>query len=149
MLLQIHLVRNNVLGFGFLMPHEEYPDKLDGYSTLWLERGNSMICQRSAQEAEQRLKSWCWNPYFTDLHPKPTASPTTLFKAIGSSPYHMESSALPPSPTWGQDPPCFQGLPSSNAAAVLLCLISGTASLKIFPPHEILVNDLNASSLHH
>lgn len=148
MLLQIHLVRNNVLGFGFLTPHEEYPDKLDGYSTLCLEHGNSMICQGSAQEAERRLKSWCWNPYFTICTQKPLQAPPLCLKLQGAALTTWRALPCPPPQPGDKIPHASKGCPA-QALLLFYCALFLVLLLLKYSPHEILVNDLNASSLHH
>jgi len=127
-LLQIWLVRNNVLGFTFLTPCEGYSDKLDGYSTSWLQRSCGILCyDRAGPRKQNRGRKVEVETRILLIHTQTTHhDPSLCLKSQGAA--LTTRRALPcPSPLPGDKTPHLQGLPSSNTAADPLCLISGTA----------------------
>lgn len=136
MMLQICLVRNNVMGFEFLTPPEEYPEKIDGDSTLWLEPSKGTQRYDRVVPREQN-RGWQVDvkTHVLPIHTQKTAvTSTILFRAIGTSPYHMENSALPPSSPPGDEiPHASRGCPAQTLLLFYCALFLVLLLLKYSP----------------
>lgn len=135
------------MGFVFLMPCKKCAFKLSGYSMLWLECGEGIQYDRELPTKQKKKWKRCWNPHFTASHPKSTATPTTLFKAVRSILHHMEGSALSLLLPGQKIPHASGGCPAQKLLLFYrdLFLVLLTSN---YSPSEILVTDLNAPSLH-